>query len=57
MATVCFTPGILFAIASTRLITAWVFSTDVESGIWTLTRRYPLSWEGMKPVGVCSKAE
>ena len=43
IATVCFTPGIFRRVSSTRLITFWVFSTEVESGIWTLTSRYPLS--------------
>ena len=39
IATVCLTPGDLRAISSTLRMTAWVFSTEVESGSWTLTSR------------------
>lgn len=53
MATVWATPGSPPVFSSTRFITSRVCSAEVESGSRTLTSRYPLSCDGMKPVGVC----
>ena len=54
IASVCFTPGACPASCSICRMTFVVRSSDAESGNWTLTSKYPLSCDGMNPVGAAS---